>query len=91
MVEADQAHVPVGGAEGVWTPEHLLHHEELCTVEDDPGDVTEEEDHDNADEDGGQVCFTVSTLVSLHVSEPADIIPQSETFAFKTNLTSLSR
>ena len=49
MVEARQAQVPVGGGEGGRAPEHLLHHEELGTVEDDPGDVTEEEDHDNAD------------------------------------------
>ena len=51
MVEARQTQVPVGGGEGGRAPEHLLHHEELGTVEDDPGDVTEEEDHDNADEE----------------------------------------
>ena len=70
MVEARQTQVPVGGGEGGRAPEHLLHHEELCTVEDDPGDVAEEEDHDNADEDGGQVNLTTPTLVRFHVGEP---------------------
>ena len=50
MVETDQTQVPVGGVEGDRAPEHLLHHEKLCTVEDNPGDVTEEEDDDNADQ-----------------------------------------
>ena len=78
MVEARQAQVPVGGGEGGRAPEHLLHHEELGTVEDDPGDVTEEEDHDNADEDGGQVSLTTSTLVCFHVGEPEEKFHISE-------------
>ena len=75
MVEARQAQVPVGGGEGGRAPEHLLHHEELGTVEDDPGDVAEEEDHDNADEDGGQVNFTTSIFVCFHVGEPKQKFP----------------
>ena len=69
MVEARQAQVPVGGGEGGRAPEHLLHHEELGTVEDDPGDVAEEKHHDNADKVGGQVRLAISTLVGLHVGE----------------------
>ena len=69
MVEADQAQVPVGRGEGGRASEHLLHHEELCAVEDDPGDVTKEEDDDNADEDTSQVCIATSALVGLHVDE----------------------
>ena len=69
VVEAGQAWVIVGGGEGGRAPEHLIHHEELCTVEDDPGDVTEEEDHDNADKDSGQVHLTISALIWLCVGE----------------------
>ena len=69
MVEAGQAQVPVGGGEGGWATEHIIHHKKLGTVEDDPGDVAEEEDNDNADEDSGQVYLTTSMLVSLCVSE----------------------
>ena len=67
VVETCQTEVPVGWGVGGGAPKHLLHHEELGTVEDDPGDVTEEEDHDNTDEDSGKVHFTVSSLVCLHV------------------------
>ena len=69
MVEAGKTQVPVGGGEGVWAPEHLLHHEELHTVEDYSGDVTEEEDHYNADEDSSQICLATSIFVGLHMGE----------------------
>ena len=69
MVEAGQTQVPVGGGEGGGAPEHLLHHEELHTVEDYSGDVTEEEDHHNADEDCSQICLATSIFVGLHVGE----------------------
>ena len=69
MVEAGQAQVPVGGGEGGGATEHIIHHKKLGTVEDDPGDVAEEEDNDNADEDSGQIHFATSTLVGLHVGE----------------------
>ena len=69
MVEAHQTQVPVGRGEGDRASEHLLHHEELCAVEDDPGDVAEEEDHDNADEDCCPVYLTTSILVCFHVRE----------------------
>ena len=74
MVEAGQAQVPVGGGKGGRAPEHLLHHEELGTVEDDPGDVTEEEDHDNADEYCGQVHLAAPIFVCFHVRESEIII-----------------
>ena len=74
MVEAGQAQVPVGGGEGGRAPEHLLDHEELGTVKDDSGDVTEEEDHDDADEDSGQVHLIISILVCFHVAESDMII-----------------
>ena len=70
VVETDQTQVPVGGVEGVRTPEHLLHHEKLCTVEDHPGDVTEEEDDDNADQHCCQVHLATSTLFCFHVCKP---------------------
>ena len=73
VVEAGQAQVPGGGGEGVGAPEHLLHHEELGTVEDDPGDVAEQEHHHNADEDRGQVHLTAPTLVCLHMGESKKI------------------
>ena len=38
------------------------------SLPDDPGEVAEEKDHDNTDEDGGQVCLTISTFVGLHFS-----------------------
>ena len=69
MVEAGEPQVPVGGREGVGAPEHLLHHEELHTVEDYSGDVTEEEDHHNADEDSSQICLATTIFVSLHMGE----------------------
>ena len=69
VVEAGQAEVPVGGREGVRAPNHLLHHKEFSTVEDDPGYVAEQEDHHNADEDCGQVHLTASIFVCLHMGE----------------------
>ena len=55
MVETGQTEVPVGRREGVGTTEDLFEHEELCTVEDNSGNVADDEDHNNTDEDRGQV------------------------------------
>ena len=35
--------------------DHVLKHEELVDVEEDPGEVADEEDDDDAEEDGRQV------------------------------------
>ena len=39
-----------------------VNHEELRAVEDQPGGVTDQEDGDGADEDGGQVVFPADSL-----------------------------
>ena len=59
MIEAGQTHVPGGGCEVVRTGEDVINHEELGAVEDDPGDVADQEHHHNADQNCGQVQLTI--------------------------------
>ena len=63
MVDTRQTQVPVWRHEVVRALNDLVHQEELCAVEDDPGDVADEEDHDDADEDSGQVQFSIDSPV----------------------------
>ena len=72
MVETGQTHVPCGGSEGVGTVEDVIHHEELGAVEDDPGDVADEEHHHDTDEHSGQVqlssCCSVVDCLFVRIS-----------------------
>ena len=75
MIDAGQTEVPVGRSEGVWTGEECVQHEQLCTVEDDPGDVADDEHDHNADEDSGQVQLPTDSsisglVVSVSVNKP---------------------
>ena len=60
--EAGEAEEP-GWGEEVGTADDALGHEELCTVDDEPGDVTEEKHNDNADKDAGKIHLIVGTAV----------------------------
>ena len=87
IAEAGKTKEPGGGDELVTTPDDrkdlirreifesrpddLIQHEELKAVQDNPGDVTDKEDGDNAYEDGGHVhlipglgllCMTVPAM-----------------------------
>ena len=69
MVNTGQAEVPVGRSEGVWTGQNCVQHEELCTVEDNPGDVADDEHDHDADQHSRQVQFaTDSSVGGLMVS-----------------------
>ena len=75
VVDTGQAEVPVGGNECVRTGEDGVQHEQLCTVEDDPGDVADDEHDHNADEDSGQVQLPTDSsisglVVSVSVNKP---------------------
>ena len=75
VVDTGQAEVPVGRNEGVWAGEDGVQHEQLCTVEDDPGDVADDEHDHNADEDSGQVQLPTDSsisglVVSVSVNKP---------------------
>jgi hypothetical protein len=66
--------------DGVSDDEHDLHedtvgHEELCTVDDEPGEVTEKEHKDNADKDSSKIHLIVSGAVTVG---PNMGIPESE-------------
>ena len=39
------------------SPQHIFTHEELVAIEEDPGDVAEDEHKDDADEDESQIDF----------------------------------
>ena len=62
MHEAGEAEEP-GRWEEVGTADDALGHEELCTVDNEPGDVTEEKHNDNADKDAGKIYLIVGTAV----------------------------
>ena len=64
MVDTGQAVVPAGRSEGVRTGEDGVQHEQLCTVEDDPGDVADDEHDHNADQHSRQVQFAADSSVS---------------------------
>ena len=75
MIDTREAQVPVWRHEVVRALNDLVHQEELCAVEDDPGDVADEEDHDDADEDSGQVQLPTDSsisglVVSVSVNKP---------------------
>ena len=63
MIDTRKTQVPVWRHEVVRALNDLVHQEELCAVEDDPGDVADEEDRDDADEDSGQVQFSIDSPV----------------------------
>ena len=58
--EAGEAEEP-GWGEEVGTADDALGHEELCTVDDEPGDVTEEKHNDYTDKDAGKNHLVLST------------------------------
>ena len=80
MHEAGEAEEPGRGSE-VWTPasvddqdvidyeqdlhEYTVGHEELSTVDDEPGEVTEKKHKDNTDKDAGQVHLIVTGGVTV--------------------------
>ena len=75
MVDTGQAEVPVGRSECVWTGEDCVQHEQLDTVEDDPGDVADDEHDHNADQHSCQVQFSADSsvsglVVSISVNKP---------------------
>ena len=49
MIDTRQTQVPVWRHEVIRALNDLVHKEELCAVEDDPGDVADEEHRDDAD------------------------------------------
>ena len=63
MVDTGQTEVPVGGNECVRTGEDGVQHEQLCTVEDDPGDVADDEHDHNTDQHSCQVQFPADSSV----------------------------
>ena len=89
MHEAGEAEEPGRGSE-VGTPasvddldgsddeqdlhEDTVSHEELCTVDDEPGEVTEKEHKDNTDKDASQVHLIVGGGVTVgpYMGIPAD-------------------
>ena len=75
MVDTGQAEVPVGRSECVWTGEDCVQHEQLDTVEDDPGDVADDEHDHNTDQHCCQVQFSADSsvsglVVSISVNKP---------------------
>ena len=63
MVNTGQAEVPVWRSEGVRTAEDCVQHEQLGTVEDDPGDVADDEHDHNADQHSREVQFATDSSV----------------------------
>ena len=63
MVDTGQTQVPICRHEVVWTLNDLVHQEELRAVQDDPGDVADEEHHDNADKNCRQVQLSINSSV----------------------------
>ena len=63
MIDTRQTQVPVCRHEMVWTLNHLIHKEELCAIEDNSGDVADEEHHDDTDEDSGQIQLSIDSPV----------------------------
>jgi hypothetical protein len=57
-----QAEEPCRGGE-VLTVDDAVGHQELCTVDDEPGQVTDEKHNDNADQDASKVHLVVGTAV----------------------------
>lgn len=49
VIDTRQTQVPVWRHEVIGALNDLVHQEELCAVEDDPGDVADEEHRDDAD------------------------------------------
>ena len=75
MVETSETEVPVRGSVGIRTIQDLIKHDELCTVEDHPGNVTDDEDSHNADQHGGQVQLSTDCPVSrLLMGVPTSIV-----------------
>ena len=62
MDKPGQAEEPCRGSE-VLTADDAVGHQELCTVDDEPGGVTEEKHDDNADKDASKVHLIVGTAV----------------------------
>ena len=54
------------------SPDDAIGHEELCTVDDQSGEVTEEEHDDNADKNTSKIHFGLSRTVAVrsHMSVP---------------------
>ena len=74
VVHACQTQIPVGRHKSVWTIKHLIHKKELSAVQDDSGDVTDEEHCDDADEDGCKIQLSTDSSVSgFLVSVPRTI------------------
>ena len=64
MIDTRQAQVPVWRHEVVRALDDLVHQEELCAVEDNPGDVADEEHRHDTDQNSGQVQFSINSPVS---------------------------
>ena len=62
MDKPGQAEEPCRGSK-VLTTDDAVGHQELCTVDDEPGEVTEEKHDDNADKDAGKIHLIVGTAV----------------------------
>ena len=56
-------------------PNDIVCHEELCTVDDEPGEVTKEKHNDNADKNASKVHLIVSGAVTVG---PHMGIPESD-------------
>jgi hypothetical protein len=73
-----QAEEP-GRGEEVGTADDALGHQELCTVDDEPGEVTKEKHDDNTDKNASKVHLVVSTGVvavgsNMGISETKTVI-----------------
>ena len=54
-------------------PYEIISKDEVITVDENPGNVAAEEDHDNAHEDEGQVDLTLDRVPGSHVGIPDKI------------------
>ena len=62
-------------------PKNVVWHEELCTIDDQPREVTEKKDDDNADEDTSKIHLIMSraVVVGPHMGVSVQTYPVSPT------------